>query len=418
MPPLRALLQSLTPVVVLGGGRLLAALAGFAAAALLARRVEPATLGLFAMAIALEAHAAQLAELGLRSYVTALAGRDGAAARAFLPRYVGVRLAAALLLLLLGALAAPLLLPAAPGVLVLALLALPLVALHADWAALARGRTLEAALLVALRPLLWCGLLLILPPPTSAGELVALWLLAWAGAVAAALPALRHLPQGRASPPPPLGTALRQALPLGISSLTGQLQLALDLYLVGLVLGPEAAGRYWLAASVAVAASVLANAGQQWSLARLARAATAPAALAAALRQTLLGLVLLGTFAAAALALVAPALVPLAFGPGHGEVAALLPAFAPWLWLRHATGVLQAAHAAAGRGRRLLRADGAAVAALLLGLALALPLGALGAVALSRAAAELVRMVSLLPGVGLGLRRSRPAARLRPQASG
>jgi O-antigen/teichoic acid export membrane protein len=114
----------------------------------------------------------------------------------------------------------------------------------------------------------------------------------------------------------------------------------------------------------------------------------------------------LGTAAIGALAILvmAPLLLPWAFGPAYAPVVGLVVWLLPWFVLQHATTVLQAALTAARRGDRLLLANGWMLAALVPGLALAWAIGDLRAFALARGLAESVRVVALLPRLGVARR--------------
>lgn len=395
-------LRRLLPLGFHAGARAAAALLALPAAALLARRSDPATLGLFAMALSLQGYVAQLAEGGIRSAQLALAGRDPAAARAATRRCVLLRHALGFGFGLPVLALAPLLAPGAAGALAITLLAISAQALRMDWAAIAAGRHGEAVLAQLARPLAWLLLLAAVPGNHGPAGLAALWVTAWAAAAAVSWPALRHLPRVPERTAPSSAEILRLALPAGLSAVLRQGLIGLDAWLVGLLLGAAVAGPYWLAGSLAATALIGANAAHQLALATLARRRTG-----AALRAELAPVVLAGTAAAGALALAGPLLVPLLLGPSWSASAALLPAFAPWVLVAHPVAVLQAAAISRSRPKLLLAADGAALGAGGAALVVAAITAEPAAFALARGAADLARLAVL---GSLLLRGVRPQA--------
>ena len=415
MPPrarLVALWRRLSGLAFLGGARAVAALCGFAAVTLLARRLPPYEFGLWSLMLAIHGYALQGAELGLRSVLTAEAGASPARARALLPAYLRLRTGAALALLAVGATTTALALPALlPAVLLLFASLFP-AAVQFDWIPLARERPGLASLLFLVRPIAYLMLLALWWAADSGlPGLAAAYLAAWSLAAAVSLPALRLLPAGGGVPRTGHGL-LRRGLPLCVVSLTSQAQYTLDLLVAGFVLGAAAAGQFYLAHAIAMAGLVFANAAGQLALARMGGLTAAPA-FGARLRGELR--VVLGTALALGLAMVllAPWLVPLAFGPAYGFVPWLLLWLLPWFLLQHLTTVLQGTLAAVGRERRVLAGNLAMLAVLLPALALAAWLGDLRAFAAARTLAELARLLTLHAAV-----RGRLAGTARPAETG
>lgn len=387
----------------LAGGRGLAALLGLSASILLARRFGPAMVGSWAVALALFGYAVQLSELGLRSVLTAEAARDPARARATLPTYLHLRLTACALLGLLliasGGLLPAAQAEAAPWM----LLALCAVALQLDWIALARDRSGAAAALLLVRPATWVAFLALMPSAgMSLGLLAAGFAACWWAAAAASWTTLRWLRGAADAAALPARLLLRRGIPLAAVNLTGQAQLALDLLLVGAVLGPVAAGHYYLAGAILSAGLVAANAANQIALARMA-----PLRERDFRRRLVRELALAGTVAAAGavfLLLAGRGILSALFGDAFAPAFVPLLALLPWYLLYHIGAVMQGALAARARERELFEAN----LALLLVL---LPLLALAAAAadpvffgLARGGGELARVLLLalrldLPGV-------------------
>ena len=362
-------------LVAMGGSRALAAGLGLIATILIARGLEPAGLGLWSMALAVQGIALHLGEAGLRSIVTVEMAARPEAGRALLYRYLGLRLAIS------------------TGVIGLAVAGARLVGI-ADWPYL-------ALLLTSLWPIAlqldW------LPLAGDPERLALLFLAAWWVAAAATWPWLRLVRQApvRAAAPG-RRRLLRLALPVAVATVASQLLLSLDLLLVGARFGPAVAAQYYLASAILVAGLVVANGLGQAALARLAAATGTGfrAALEADLR--LVGAV--AALAAVTVLGVVPHLLPPAFGAAYAPAASLLVWLLPWFVLQHATAVLQAGMTAARLGDRQLRAALWLVAALVPGLALAWWFGDLRLFALARGLAELVRVVALWRGLPPALR--------------
>jgi O-antigen/teichoic acid export membrane protein len=207
---------------------------------------------------------------------------------------------------------------------------------------------------------------------------------------------------GRRPAPSALGSVraapamLRAGAPLCAVTLTNQAMTSADLLIVGAVVGVAAAGDYYLASQVAVAALVVANAAGQSALARLASLAGDPAAFAVRLGAELRLVSALGLILAVGLALAGPAVATRAFGPEHAMVGPLLWSLLPWLALQHPTTLLQGALAAARRERAVLRGNLVMLAALVPALALAALAGSLWAFPLARGLAEAARLAALV----------------------
>ena len=390
------------------GGRRLALLAlaragasllGLGAVLLIARALPPAELGRWSLALAVQGYALHLGEFGLRGVVTTEAARAGGRLPELLARYLRLRLA-----MTLAALAVTLLACAAwwPGELFLVGMVtaslLP-IALQLDWLALGAGRDRLAAALLLVRPVAFLTLLALLPGPPGVLAIAVCWLAAWLMAALASWTCLDR-PAGTApGAVPAAGTMLRRGASLALVTLSNQAQLSADLLAVGLILGPDAAGDYYLAGQVLVAALVFANAAGQIALARLPALAQAPDRLRAAVRADLARLLAVAAPAALAMALLAPLLVPALFGAEHAGAALALCWLLPWFLLQHVTTLLQAALTAAGREAAVLRANAVGIAVLLPALVLAAGVSALPAFALARSAAELARLAALLPAL-------------------
>jgi O-antigen/teichoic acid export membrane protein len=184
--------------------------------------------------------------------------------------------------------------------------------------------------------------------------------------------------------------------PLALVTLLNQIQLSADLLTVGATVGLAAAGQYYLAAGIATAALVLANARGQLALATMARFRDDPAAFALALGNASREIAWLGTALVLAVGLVAVPLLPLAMGAGYAPAAGLLLWLLPWLLLQHVTTLLQSALIAARGQRIVLRANLVMTLALAVGLPLAAWIGLLPAFAIARAVAEAARLVALI----------------------
>jgi O-antigen/teichoic acid export membrane protein len=224
----------------------------------------------------------------------------------------------------------------------------------------------------------------------------------------ASWPALQGLTPAAApgSGPPGRRALLRRGAPLALVTLTNQAQLSADLLVVGWCLGTAAAGNYYLASQIAVAALLFANASNQIALARLPALAHEPARFSAELRAEALRLAGIAIGVAAFLGLAGPTLLPLLFGAEHDGAAKALRWLLPWLLLQHLTTLLQGALTAVRRERAVLGGNLVLLAAMLPALVLAGLHASPAAFAMARATAELARLAAL----GASLARSRPSA--------
>jgi O-antigen/teichoic acid export membrane protein len=387
-------------LVTMGGSRALAAALGFVATILIARALEPATLGLWSMALAVQGLALHVGEAGLRSVAIAEVARQPHLARTWLRRMVVLRLQISTAVIATAGVLAWALALGDWRVTAIALASLWPIALQVDWLPLAQRRNRLAALLLLARPAVFVALLLVVPLAGDPLQLAILLLAAWWFAAIVSWPCLALIvgPPSRdagAGDLPATPALLRLALPIAAGTFASQMLLGLDLLLIGVRFGADAAGFYYLASAVLVAGLVLANGLGQAALARMGARAETPAAFRRALGADLglvLGMALIG--AATALSL-APLLLPIAFGTAYAESTGLLLWLLPWFVLAHATTVLQAAMVAGRLGSRLLRANAWMLATLVTALAVAWWLADLRAFAVARGLAELVRLAAL-----------------------
>lgn len=390
-------------LLTMGGGRAVAAGLGFLATILIARTLEPSSLGLWSIALAAQGLALHLGEAGLRSIATAELARDPKAGRPLLRRYLRLRLKISTSVILAGWLAAFALVPGGWPLAALVLASLWPIALQLDWLPLALGRNRAACLLLLVRPLALLGLLLLVPPEDAPG-LAVLFLLAWWLAAIASWPALRLLPPGSARTAPSERGLLRLALPVALVTAASQLVLSLDLLLVGWRFGAEAAAFYYLASAVLVAGLVVANGLGQSALARMAVPASDASGFRKALKADLELVAIVALSIGLAVAGFVPVLLPLAFGSDYAPATGLLFWLLPWFLLQHGSIVLLSAMTAARLGKRLLLANLAMLAVLVPALALAWLMADIHAFAVARGAAELVRLAALYLALPASLR--------------
>lgn len=389
--------RGLFRLAALGGARAMAAGLGLLAMLQLAPAAGPTVLGRWSMLLAVQGWALHLAECGLRSVVTAEGASTAGGPRRLLPVYLGTRLLLASLVTVLLLAGASMLAPETVPALALVLTSLFAIALQLDWLALVDDRPILAGALLLVRPAAWCLLLAFAGAPLELDDLAALFALAWGLAALASWPLLRPATAPAVGRAPPLSALamLRLGVPLALVTLTNQGLLAADLFLVGLVLGAERAGSYYLATALVVAGLVLANAANQSALARIGALRARPAAARAELGRQLATATGLGLALACLGALVGPLLVPRLFGPAFAETVPIFLALLPWLALQHPSAVLQGASAAA-RGQCPLLAGNLAMA-LVFGVALAVALAAGSTIgcALARSLAEAARLLVL-----------------------
>jgi O-antigen/teichoic acid export membrane protein len=380
----------------LGGARGLASLFGFAGVLLTARLLTPEELGRWSLALAVQGYALHLAEFGLRSVATAAAAAEPGSLPGLLRRYLGLRLLlAGLVLAAVAAWGEPLAL--------LATLALLPIALQLDWLALVDDRPVLAVLPLLARPLAFLLLQAAWPGEPGVQAVAACFLASWWLAALLSWPALRR-PWPAEAPAPGVFRLLRRGAPLMAVTLTNQALLSADLLVVGWTLGAAAAGDYWLASQVAVAALPFANAANQLALARLPAARGDAARFRAALLGEARRLAAVALALAAGLGLVGAPLLPHLFGAEHAGAATALLWLLPWLLLQHGTALLQGALAATGHGRAMLGGNLVLLLVLAPGLAMAAGTAAFPAFALARSLAELARLLALLQALQRSLR--------------
>ena len=368
-------------LAILALARLGVSLLGFAAVLLVARALAPAELGRWSLALAIQGYALHLGEFGLRSVVTTEAAQAG---RGLLARYLALRLGLSVLALAATLAGCALFRPDDLLLVGLATASILPIALQLDWLALVDGRDRLAAFLLLVRPLAFLLLLLALPVPAGPVAVAASFLAAWTVAAIASWICLDRVEGPPSGPVPTAPAMLRRAAGIAAVTLSNQAQLSADLLAVGLVLGPAAAGDYYLAGQILVAALVFANAAGQLALARRT-----------ALRPDLGRLIGLALATALGLALLAPPLLPRLFGAEHAGAAPILWWLLPWFVLTHATTLLQAALTAAGREAAVLRANLLGLALLAAGLAIAALVPSAAAFALARGLAEAARLAFL-----------------------
>ena len=380
----------------LGGSRALAALLGFLAVTLVARRLDAAELGIWGLALAVQGYVLQLGEFGLRSVVTAEAGRVPGRARYLLRRYLILRcgitaIAFASLLLVLAWFVT-----SDRATLVLVAFTAFIVALQLDWIDLAEGRMVAVAILQLARPFFFLMLLLFLPSIHTASNLAIVLMIAWALAVLGSWTALWRARPRRAERAPNSLHLLAMGWPIMLVAVLSQAQLSLDLIVVGWLMGTAAAGHYYLAAAIVTAGLVIANAVGQQTLARLASGEPDKAEIAERLRHRLALIALLTVPIVVVFAFIAPSLVPFFFGIEHQDASILIVWFIPWFVLQNITTVLQGGLIATRRQPELLRANLVMLLVTIPAIGLASMGQGLGWFALARAAGELARMISLV----------------------
>ncbi len=402
-PPARAGL-GLRRLVVLSGARGIAAILGLAGVLLAARALTPEQLGHWSLALAVQGYALHAGEFGLRSVVTIEAGRAGALLPLLLRRYLGLRLGLSLATLVILTGASLLLRPQDAWLIGLVSLSILPMALQLDWLALTDGRAGLAAALLLLRPALFVGLVATWGTGPTPLVLAACLLVSWSIAAAASWTTLWRVTTRRVGNVPDATTMLRRGATLAMVTLSNQAQLSADLLVVGWTLGAARAGDYYLGSQILVAALLFANAAGQLALARLPALVREHELFLRCVLAEMGQLAWLAIGLALGLALLAPYLLPRLFGSVHGEAVTALLCLLPWFVLQHPTTLLQAALAAAGRERCVLRANLVLLPILILGLAMATAGATLAAFAAARAVAELARLTLL------GLATWRPAA--------
>jgi O-antigen/teichoic acid export membrane protein len=388
-------------LLLLAGARGLASLLGFLGVLLTARLLGPDELGRWSLALAIQGYALHVAEFGLRGVATTAAARAPAMLPGLLRRYLALRLLLAALVLSAVALGAASFRPEAAVLVGLATLAIFPVALQLDWLALVDDRPGLAALPLVARPLGFLLLLAAWPGERGPMAVACCHLASWWLAAGLSWTALRRLPPAAGARPPAMPELLRRGAPLMLVTLTNQAQLSADLLVVGFSLGATAAGDYYLASQIVVAALLFANATSQIVLARLPACLGEPVLFLRMLSGEARRLLQVATVMALGLGLLGPTLLPALLGAEHAGAAGALLWLLPWLLLQHATALAQAALTAVGAERAALRGNLVLLLALAPALGAAAATGTLPAFALARGAAELARAASLM----LALRR-------------
>jgi O-antigen/teichoic acid export membrane protein len=389
--------EAVERLVTMGGSRALAAVLGFVATILIARALEPTTLGLWSMALAVQGLAVHLAEAGLRSVAVAEVARTPSLAGVYVRRIVVLRLLISTAVITAAGLVARRWSLGDWPITCLVLSSLWPIALQLDWLPLAQGRNRLAAVLLLARTTAFCLLLVIVPLAGDPLRLAVLFVAAWWVAAVVTWPCLGLMPDRPPVREDALGLLrlLRLALPIAFGTFASQVLLGLDILLVGARFGPAAAAFYYLASAILVAGLVLANGLGQTALARMATRTAEPAAFRTALGADLRLVISLALILAVTAASLAPFLLPLAFGPAYAAATALLLWLLPWFVLTQATTVLQAAMAAGRLGDWLVVANSWLLGTHVVALGVAWWLSDLRAFALARGMAELVRLVVL-----------------------
>lgn len=411
---MNARLSRLFGVGILGGGRAFAAFIGFVAVWQIADRLDPSSLGIWSLALAIQGYALHVSELGLRAAVTAEAGAKPASLSPLMWRYLILRLRSTLVISTLMVTATWLLRP--DDLLLMALMASTLfaIALHLDWVPLVLDRAIEAAAYLTIRPLVFCIVLFLVPGIESPLGVALAFAIAWW--VAAACTWRTARPVDDAAAPVSDGQMVRLGLPLMAGTIINQLQLSLDLVVVGITVGTAAAGYYYLAAAIAGAGLVFANAASQLAMARSRQLRDGNQPLDRAIWPELGWALLIALSMAFAMALFGPWLLSVAFSPDYARSSELLLWLLPWFMLQSLSVTLQGMLAAV-RGQAIItRGNIALVAILVIGLPLAARIGALEAFALLRAVAEAGRFTVLL-AMASGQRPSWRPGRHRPRAA-
>lgn len=389
--------------------RLLAAGLGFLSTLVLAPLLGPVALGVYALALNVQGWSQHAAELGLRTAVTAAAAQTGSARELLVP-YLVARLTTTAITLLAVAGTTLLLAAEALPVVLAASLSLVAMALQLDWVALVSGRPVVASIPLVARPALFlvgvAATAALAPDGLDALGAAALFSLSWAGACAVSW--VRAGPVRWRAPIERVLELLRAGPPLAGNSILNQALVGIDLWIVAHLAGLGVVGPYYLAAQIATAGTVTANAIGQ---ARLARPGTP-----AASSEGLVAVLWLGAGIAAAMIVIAPTLVEIALGGTEAPIAALMVPLALWCALQHLSVPLQSTVTRSGRSARLLGAAQAAFAATLVVLALAAASGSVLLVAWARVLAELVRITLLLAVVPASQRAALTRASILPAA--
>lgn len=363
---------------------------GTLAVLVLARRLGPHDLGVWAMVLAVQGYALHAGEFGLRSVATAVGATVLGGPKALIWPYLKLRLVTTTTTVAGVMLLTAALVPAQLPLVGLALLSLYLIGLQLDWVPLVEGRPYAATLPLVARPAIFTAALLSWPGSLQPVDVAAAFVIAWAAAAAiAALALARTQPASGTAPIPAASAFLRRGRGFFAVTFINQLQLGLDTLVVGAVLGADQAGIYFLGIGVATAGLVFANAAGQLALAQAARADGA--AILRHARQAMI----YGCILSPALAAAGPWLLPFLFGRDFAGAGQILIALAPFLALAHGTAVLQPSLGAAGRQADVVRINLYLLPALTGGLLAAALVGEPVAFAVARSLAEAMRLALL-----------------------
>lgn len=333
-------------------------------------------------------------EFGLRSVVTAEAGAVGAVRRPLLWRYLTMRMAFALAATLIAVLLTYIAWPAHTALMAMLLLVPFAIASHLDWVALVRDRPLQAGLCLLVKPAMFSLILWQVPGfDTPLGVATALAIAWWTSALVT-WPQWRQV-EGTGAVPKSAGAMAKLGLPLMANTLVNQLQLSLDLMLVGWVAGAALAGHYYLAAAVTAAGLVFANATGQIATARMAKFRNDPGEFRNELHRQIISTLFIALVISLGLIFVGAPLVPWVFGPEHSPSAGLLVFFVPWFMSASVSTHLQGALTANLQQAQINRGNRALGMALVPAMALALLTGWPPAFALARAVGECARLIVL-----------------------
>lgn len=387
-------------VGALGGSRALAACIGFLAVWQLAARLGPEALGIWSMGLASLGFALHVSEFGLRSVITAEAGVQIRVWRSLLQRYLVLRFIIAVVVAVTTIAMTAFVWPGQLSLMACLLLSVFAIALHLDWIALVCDRPLAAGGCLIVKPLTFSLVIWALPsintPQDVALALAAGW---WISAIVSWK--LVSWVDRVGPEPSSIGELLRLGLPLMGNTFINQLQLSLDLLLVGLFAGAAAAGHYYLAAAIVAAGLVFANATGQIATARMARFRDDHRSFAQELRRQLCLTVLLALGLASCLVLIAPMLIPSLFGADFAVTSDMIVYFLPWFVLAGISTHLQGALTAHCQQLLITKSNLALLASLVPALGIAWIWGEPTGFALARAVGEGSRIAVLIAGSGV-----------------
>lgn len=393
-------MADLVRIGALGGSRALAAGVGFLAVWQIAARLGPEALGVWSIGLACFGFALHVSEWGLRSVITAEAGADRMTSPALLARYLKLRMSTTLLVAIIVFTGTSLFWPNYQTLMALLLLCTFAVGLMLDWIALVDDKLLIAGGCLLVRPIGFCFILWLVPSLDTPILVAAAFATAWWLAAAVTWPLGRGLKPAKA-PPKSQRELLTLGVPLMGNTMINQMQLSLDLLLVGLLAGAALAGQYYLAAAIAAAGLVFAHATAQIATARMARFRGDPAAFQAELRRKLLITVAVALGLAAGLVFIGRPLMPILFGAEFKIAGTLLLWFVPWFVLAGISSHMQGALTANLQQKLISFGNLALIAGLIPALAVAWLLKSPEAFAVARGVAEATRLIVLTMGSGI-----------------